>query len=129
MGIAMENLLFWLFMLVMTLLVPACMLYFGRRFQKRPPRKINSGYGYRTGRSMQSQETWDFAHAYCGRFWYRAGWPVLAVSLVWMLPLFGREIGAVGEYALLLTGIQLVPLLMAVPATERALKRKFGGLK
>lgn len=26
-----------------------------------PPTKINSRYGYRSGFSMKSQETWDFA--------------------------------------------------------------------
>ncbi len=29
-----------------------------------PPKKINSLYGYRTSRSMKSQEAWDVANAY-----------------------------------------------------------------
>ena len=29
-----------------------------------PPKKINSLYGYRTSRSMKSQEAWDAANAY-----------------------------------------------------------------
>lgn len=32
-----------------------------------PPKKINSFYGYRTNRSMQSQEKWDFAQKYATR--------------------------------------------------------------
>ena len=31
-------------------------------FWKFPPKKINNLYGYRTHRSMQNQEIWDFAN-------------------------------------------------------------------
>ena len=122
----MANFLFWLFTLAAALLIPACMLYLGRRFQTRPPRNINMGYGYRSHRSMQSQEAWDFAQVYSGRFWVRVGRPVLAVSLVWMLLLFGRDIGTVGTSAVVLMGIQMLPFLAVIPATERVLRRKFG---
>ena len=122
----MANFLFWLFTLAAALLIPACMLYLGRRFQTRPPRNINMGYGYRSHRSMQSQEAWDFAQVYSGRFWVRAGRPVLAVSLVWMLLLFDRDIGTVGTSAVVLMGIQMLPFLAVIPATERVLRRKLG---
>lgn len=41
----MVNFLFWLFTLATALLIPGCMLYFGRRFQKKPPEKINARHG------------------------------------------------------------------------------------
>lgn len=123
----MVNFLFWLFMLVTVLLIPGCMLFFGRRFQKKPPEKINGGYGYRSTRSMRSQKAWDFAQTYSGRFWFRAGRPVLALSLIWMLLLLGREIGEVGRSASILMGAQMVLFLAVIPATERALKREFDG--
>lgn len=122
----MVDFLFWLFTLVTALLIPACMLYFGHRFQTRPPKNINSSYGYRSARSMRSQEAWDFAQVYSGRFWARAGGPILAGSLVWMLLLLGQDIGAVGTSAMVLTGIQMFPFLAVIPTTERALRRKFG---
>lgn len=121
----MEKLLIWLFALMTVLLIPACMLYFGRRFVMKPPKKINSGYGYRTARSMASQEAWDFSQAYSGRFWLRAGCPVLAVSVLCMAFLLGREIGTVGNFSLILTALQMIPFLAVIPATERALKREF----
>ncbi len=124
----MTSLVFWLFMLVTALLIPACMLFFGWHFMNKPPEKINGTYGYRSARSMRSQEAWDFAHARCGRFWFRAGWPVLVVSLIWMALLLGREVGTVGWSALILTAIQMVPLLAVIPVTERALKREFDDL-
>lgn len=69
----MADFLFWLFTLVTALLIPVCMLFLGRRFQKNPPKTINSGFGYRSARSMRSQAAWDFAQVYSGRFWFRAG--------------------------------------------------------
>ena len=92
---------------------------------KSPPKDINRIYGYRTARSKRTQQTWDFAHAYSGQFWYRAGWPTLAVSLLWMALLFGQDVDTVGNSGLILTAIQMVPFLAVVPATERALKREF----
>ena len=34
----------------------------GLLWKKYPPKKINYLYGYRTGRSMKNQQTWDFAN-------------------------------------------------------------------
>ena len=39
---------FWTFMLVMDLLVPLTMIYFGLRFEKNAPKEINATFGYRT---------------------------------------------------------------------------------
>ena len=124
----MVNVFFWLFSLVMALLIPGCMTVLGRGFMKNPPGEINGGYGYRTARSRRNRETWEFAHKYSGQFWYRAGRPMLAVSLVWMALLFGKDVGTVGNSCLILTVIQMVPFLAVIPATERALKREFDDL-
>ncbi len=64
---------FWLFCTVCGLLIPAVMLFFGQRFLNKPPKKINSLYGYRTSRSMKNQQTWDCAHQVCGKIWFRVG--------------------------------------------------------
>ena len=58
---------FWLFCTASSLLIPLVMLFFGRRFLTKPPKSINSLYGYRTARSMKNQQTWDFAHRVCGK--------------------------------------------------------------
>lgn len=121
----MVDFFFWLFMLLTALLIPGSMILLGRGFMKNPPGEINGGYGYRTSRSMRNRETWSFAHAYSGRFWYRAGRPLLAVSVLWMALLLGREIETVGNFGLILTAMQMVPFLAVIPATERALKREF----
>ena len=95
----------WLPVLAMDLLIPLVMTGFGRRFMKKPPARINGLWGYRTARSMKSRESWDFAHRYCGRLWYRWGLALVPITLL-----------CLG---------QLVPLVAAIPPTEAALKRNF----
>ena len=76
-------------MLCMVILMPVTMIIFGRCWQKRPPRKINDLYGYRTAMSMKSQETWDFAHRYFGKLWFILGLillPLSAAAMLFLLP-------------------------------------------
>ena len=82
---------FWLFCTASSLLIPLVMLFFGRRFLTKPPKSINSLYGYRTARSMKNQQTWDFAHRVCGKLWPRAGAVMLPLSLLAMLPALGHR--------------------------------------
>ena len=116
---------FWLFMLVMALLVPAVMIAFGVVCKKNPPKKINSWYGYRTSRSMASQEAWDFAHQVCGRIWRRWGIVMLPVSVLLLLPVLGRDVSAVGIWACVLVTVQCVVLFATIFPVERALKENF----
>lgn len=116
---------FWVFLFVMMLLIPAVMLFYGWIFLKMPPENINSSYGYRSPRSMKNRETWQFAHAYCGKLWFRMSWGVLAVSIVWMTITLSKDVDAVGRSACILMGVQMVPFLASITLTERALKREF----
>ena len=119
--------LYWLFMLAMDLLVPACMIGFGKRFLKSAPQKINPFFGYRTTMSMKNQDTWEFAHQVCGRVWWRMGWLLLALStalLAWMQTRPG------GERTNWLMGILVVlaegaALILTIIPVERALKKTF----
>ena len=61
---------FWIFMLIMDLLIPFTMIGFGKMFLKKAPDQINYVFGYRTSMSMKNQDTWVFAHHYCGKIWY-----------------------------------------------------------
>ncbi|MBE6023390.1 MAG: SdpI family protein [Cellulosilyticum sp.] len=62
---------FWIFMLLMTLLIPISMIGFGYYFSKKAPKEINNVLGYRTSRSMKNKETWQFAHNYFGKLWLK----------------------------------------------------------
>ena len=116
---------FWLFCTASCLLVPAVMLYFGWRFLKKPPKHINSFYGYRTSRSMKNQQTWDFAHQVCGRLWFRWGLVLLPLSLLAMLLVLGQDTEELGVWLMWVTVIQVVVLLGSIVPVERALKKNF----
>lgn len=109
--------------IVTTLLLCGTMILFGWIFQNRPPKDINSLYGYRTAQSMKTPETWEFAHQYCGRLWWRLGWISLAASAalhVLFLFVSWMEIGVC-----VLMFLQIIPLVWAIFPTEKALKKKF----
>lgn len=116
---------FWIFMLIMDLLIPVSMLGFGWMFLHKAPKSINWAFGYRTEMSTKSQETWDFAHEYAGRIWFRWGKWLSAVSVIVMLLVLGKDKDTVGYVGAALCMVQLVPMLAVIVPTEQALKRNF----
>ncbi len=116
---------FWIFMLAMSLLIPTTMLGFGWYFTQKAPKKINLLFGYRTTMSMKNQDTWEFAHKYCGRIWRVCGAVLLPVTVVAMLLTLGRGEDCIGTVGEVLCLIQLVPLVGAIFPTEAALRRTF----
>lgn len=89
--------------------------------RKYPPKQINDLYGYRTTRSMLSQERWDFAQQYAAKEFLKWGTLLSLVALLGLFLEIGRTMGLVVG---LLVGIAFVviPCLL----TEKALKDQFG---
>ena len=116
---------FWIFMLSMTLIIPAVLIIFGTRFAKKPPKSINMYYGFRTSRSMKNKDTWDFAHRHFGRTARLTGWILLPLSVAVMLLALGKDTSTVSVFGLALCCVQLVPLIGLIFPTERALEREF----
>lgn len=116
---------FWIFMLTMELLIPVTMIGYGKIFLKKVPKEINGMVGYRTSMSMKNKETWEFAHLYCGKLWYRLGWVSLFPSVIAMLFVIGKDNDTVGYRGLIITIIQCVLLIGPIFPTERALRRNF----
>lgn len=116
---------FWIFMLVMNLLLPLVMIGFGGYFHKNTPKEINNCVGYRTTMSKKSQDTWEFAHHFCGKLWLVNGFVLLPLTVIAMLFVFGKDISVVGNLGLAICLIQLIPLTVTVMQTERALKKTF----
>ena len=116
----------WVFMLVMNLLIPWVMIGFGRMMEKKPPREINSIYGYRTSRSMKNQDTWDFAHEYCGRLRNKAGWALVPLAVVGQaLTLLCPTVESMCYWSLVPTEAEVVVMAATIIPVERALKRNF----
>lgn len=116
---------FWIFMLIMDLLVPCSMIGFGKLFLNKAPRNINTHFGYRTTMSMKNQDTWQFAHKYCGRLWFIGGLILLPVSIIPLLCVPGREIERIAAVGTVVCFAQIVPFAGSIIPTEIALKRAF----
>ena len=117
--------LFWIFMVLMTLLIPVVMVGCGWLFLHHPPKTINGFYGYRTKWSGKSQETWAFAHTCCGKIWIKLGWFLVPISILAMLPVFGQDKDLIGTWGGILTVIQSVVMVVTIVPVERALRKNF----
>ncbi len=90
----------------------------GLILKKFPPRNINSLYGYRTGRSMKSQQAWDFAQLYSASEAQRIGLGLALASVggLFIQPHEGVSIGIAVGLVLCATALLLIRV-------ERAIKR------
>lgn len=53
-------------------------------FKLYPPKKINNFYGYRTTRSVKSQQAWDFAQRYSAKKMIMAGLFNIAANAIFL---------------------------------------------
>ena len=118
---------FWIFMLVMNLLIPITMISFGHSFEKKPPKIARSkfAFGYRTVMSMRNEETWEYAHRFFGKLWFRFGIAVGLISIIVLFFFIGKDKDTVGFAGMIICYVQLVAMLLPVIPTESALRRKF----
>lgn len=114
-----------IFLLICNLMIPLMMLGFGIRFEKNPPKNINGLYGYRTSMSMKNQDTWNFAHQYCGKLWRIWGWIILIVSIFFTI--ISYFLGEAGQSIICsgLVVVQTIILIVSIIPVEKALKRTF----
>ena len=116
---------FWIFMVIMDIWLPLTMIGFGRYFLKQAPGAINWVFGYRTEMSMKNKDTWEFAHNYIGKLWYRIGLILLPLSVIPMLFVLGKDKDTIGNLGAAITMLQLVFLIVPIFPTEHALKKTF----
>ena len=116
---------FYVYMLLTSLLIPVIMLVFGWIFHRQAPKKINVWYGYRSARSMKNEDTWVFAHQHIGRTWMLVGAVLLVVSVIPMIAVYGKDDDTVSVVSLVLLFVQMLPMIMSLIPTERALKKTF----
>lgn len=116
---------FWWVLLICDLLIPVMMLGFGRIMYKRAPKDINYIFGYRTTRSMKNDDTWRFAHEYCGRLWWRIGLIMLISTAIVHIPFYNSSKDTIGIVATIVMTVQVVVLMLSIIPTEIALKKTF----
>lgn len=116
---------FWWFMLISDLALPLIMMIAGWMMWKHCPKKINGIYGYRTKRSRMNQETWKFAHEYCGRLWWKTGLIMLVPTILIFIPLIHSSDETIGMIGLIPCILQCAVMIVSIILTELALKRTF----
>ena len=112
-------------MLIIDLVIPLSITGFGKVFMKGGPEEVNALFGFRTAMSMKNKDTWEFAHKYCGRIWYKTGLILLPVSVIPLLFVFNKDITTVAIVGLIVMFVQLIPMLLPIAVTEAALKKTF----
>ena len=110
------------FMFCMTILTPVSVSVTGMVMRKHPVRDMNLGRGYRTGRSMKSQEAWDFAQKYCAGIWMRWGAVIAARSAVAILVFRDGDYETVSVWVI---GVQFACICLSVVLVEIELSRRF----
>ena len=116
---------FWFFMLVMGLLFPVVMILFGTMFMKSAPKKINYIFGYRTELSMKNRDTWEFAHKYIGKLWFRLGLLLIPITVIPLLFVIGHSENVVATVGLIVSFVNTVTLIVPVFFTGKVLNKSF----
>jgi len=87
---------------------------------KFPPKEINNLYGYRTKKSVQSQERWDFAQVYSAKELVKMGIVITLAALTGVLLPLSHELGA-GITITLLFSLFIIIFIK----TEKSINKKF----
>lgn len=116
---------FWIFMFFVSMLLPLLMAVMGYVFVKHPPQTINGIYGYRTSMSRKNQKTWNFAHHYCGKLWWKAGWIMCFLTLPIAFLVMGRGDDIVGGVLGVWVSLQCFAMMATIVMVELALKKNF----
>lgn len=115
----------YMFYFVFLIFIPLMMIVIGGSWRKRPPKSINWIYGYRTTRSMKSQEAWEFAHKYVGELWFKMGIITIVISLIFLFVLSFTSEDIAEKMFVAWTLAQAILLIIPIIPTERALKKNF----
>ena len=116
---------FWWIMFICGLIAPAIMIIAGWLMWKHCPKEINNWIGYRTRRSMKSEDAWKFAHEYCGRLWWILGWAACLPLGLAIIPFVICSYFTIGIAAAIIIGVQVLILTATMIPTEIALKKNF----
>lgn len=107
------------------IILPLLFILFGLFLFKFQPKTINWMYGYRTFRSMKSQEAWDFANRYSAKLLLYTGFKVLVISVIF-IGFYNGDVEAIEDLQDIIIPLQLVTLIGGtIIPTEVQLRRRF----
>lgn len=113
------------FNIIFTLFIPVLMIFSGYMMYKHIPKDINGIFGYRTEMSRKNQDTWNFAHDYCGRLWIKYGVIMTIASAVICAGYFFISDKTATAVMCACEIVQFPILCLTIIPTERALKETF----
>ena len=106
--------------LLITLLPTGLIFVFaGWVMLKKPPKGINSSYGYRTSRSMKNKENWKFAQEYSSREMIRIGWTLSFVGILGTLIQTSDTVGIIVSMVLIIGSA-----IWLIHKTEKELRKQ-----
>lgn len=114
---------FWIFMFIVTLLIPLALLLTSYLCSRS--KTIQHVSGYRTSRSMKNQDTWEFSQKYCAKLSLYMFFPSLVLAVVIMPMSIGKSMELIGWIGLGITIIQMMSFGIIVICTEKVLKKTF----
>lgn len=106
---------------ITAIIIPIFSLICGLVTKKFPPKKINSFYGYRTTKSMKSDENWQAAQKYMSVFFIRYSIVSLALGILLSAVCLIAFRRSYMPDAIML--IQAMGILFVFPAVEPKLKK------
>lgn len=116
-------------MMIMDLLPILIMIIFGIVFLKRPPKKINRIYGFRSKMSMKNMDTWNYSNKLLGKLWLVLGvffTPVIIIPMLLLMPVYGQDNGSIiTTVSLVLLSISLVAMIFSIIPVELSLRKNF----
>lgn len=121
----MSGITTWLVCLLAVLIIPVLMVILGKIFRDNPPKEINNVKGYRTRRSMASQEAWDYANRLMGRIQFIVGLCLLLLSVIAHLFFIKASLSVISIETFVLVMFQTVVLVLSNIPVEKSLKEKF----
>ena len=74
---------------------------------------------------MKNDETWIFAHKYCGKTWIKLGIGMILISAIVFILLRAQTEDVMGIGMILLIMLQTIVLSISIVPTQKALKKIF----
>ena len=109
-------------------LIPAISFIVGTVSKKNPPKEINKYKGYRTARSMASQEAWDYANRRMGELLVKSSLQTFIVGIVAAVILIATKLDPASiAFICLLLIVMIAQTFMMVFATSRIEKELLAG--
>ena len=117
--------MYWVLMLILSLIVPILMVVFGYIFGKEIPTMGESKLAYKSKRANLSKMTWSFAHKNMGNAWFITGAIFLPTSIAIMLLFRDSDIRPVLIAGISVTASETIVMLIEMGIIELLLKYRF----